>query len=81
MGKFEQRQRLKDHTEIIENFCYEYDFEFEIIQEWHLRVRGNKKVIDFFPMKKSYHDIKENYRGSYYDIFKFLDKFFNVNSF
>jgi hypothetical protein len=40
---------------------------------YHFRIN---EILDVYPVNQRWHDIKANERGSYYDIFDFVKKFF-----
>jgi len=51
----------------------EEKYQVQYFTEYQWRING---VIDVFPTNRCYHDIKNNIRGNYSDMFSFLDKFF-----
>lgn len=52
-----------------------YDIEQKTI--YHLRVNGR---LDLYPVNRKYHDILKNERGTYQDIFSFVDEFFFLDA-
>lgn len=53
---------------------YSKGYQIRRFTPYHFRINDR---LDIFPVNRRWHDIKENRRGGYDDVFKFVSKFFN----
>lgn len=54
------------------------DDNIEIIQNWHIRIQFEGKILDIYPQRKKFHDITNNKRGQYSILKEFINKYFDL---
>jgi len=64
--------RLKRHTTAIRIFAEDHKLKMTLIQDSHIRITGNDKIVDFYPMSKRFHNISTGLRGNYHNLIGFL---------
>lgn len=79
--KAKRRARQVWQTDKMKKWCKENGVSFKEIQPYQLRAYNRTVTIDIFPQSYKYHDLKNNKRGKFKDLKKFLnDKFKNDNN-
>lgn len=64
-GAYNARLR-KENIPTIQDFCEDAGLTFKFVNgyEWHIRIEN---VLDVFPTRKRYHNLKTDARGSFED--------------
>lgn len=50
----------------------------ELLEDWHVRLTGNGKRIDIFPLTRKYHIIATNKRGVYSSVEAFICEHYQI---
>lgn len=70
--------KQESEKETIKMFADEFDIDVLEIAPHHVRLSKSGKRIDLFPIRKRFHKITENIRGSYNDIQDLIIPYFNL---
>src|SRR4051812_2438965 len=77
-NRLRNRTKESDAKMLIYAWTGVYGYEVKEIQDYQLRIIGNDKKVDIFPINQKYHDITNNIRGRYKKLEQFLNKHFGI---
>jgi hypothetical protein len=76
----ESRQHRHSKQDIAKDIVLEWaeknKVTFSAIQVWHFRLTKGRVIIDIYPQKDKFHNVKTNVRGKYAEVISFLEKEF-----